>query len=61
MLLFHLKNSFHSEDIYVFVRDYSGYVGRRLGKKPKVNIKIYDVTNRNTNNYNKHTARYLRN
>ena len=36
-----------------------GYVEERLHKKIKVNSKIYDVTNRITNNYNTHTINIL--
>ena len=36
-------------------------IGKQLDKKPKVNFNIYDVTNRNTKNYNKHIAKYLSN
>ena len=33
---------------------------KRLDKKAKVNLKIYDATNWNTKNYNKHIAKYLK-
>ena len=42
------------------VQIFFGYLEKRLDKKAKVNCKIYDVTNWNTNNYNKHIARYLK-
>ena len=42
-----------------FCPHFCGYVEIRLGKKAMVNFKIYDVTNWNTNNYNKHIDRYL--
>ena len=32
-------------------------MGRRLDKKARVNFKIYDATNQETNNYNTHIAR----
>ena len=34
-------------------------MGKKLDKKPKVNIKIYDVTTWLTNNCNTHIAQYL--
>ena len=37
-----------------------GYIGKQLDEKAKVNFKIYDATNRNTRNYNKLIARYLK-
>ena len=35
-----------------FCPDFLGHVGKRLDKKAKVNFKIYDVINRDANNYN---------
>ena len=39
-----------------FCPDFFGYVGKRLDQKTKVDFKIYDATNWNTNNYNKTIA-----
>ena len=36
------------------------HVGKRLAKKAKVNLIIYDVTDYTTNNYNTHIAQYLK-
>ena len=35
-------------------------IGKRLDKKGKVNFKIYDVTMRSTENYNKHIPKHLK-
>ena len=43
-----------------FCPDFFGYIGKRLDKKPKVNLEIYDATNWKIKNYNKHIARYLK-
>ena len=42
--LFHLKSTFRSEDISIFILAFFSHVGKRLDKKAKVNFKIYDVT-----------------
>ena len=42
--LFHLKGSFHSEDIKMFVLTFFGNAGKWLDKKAKINFKIYGVT-----------------
>ena len=34
-------------------------VGKQLGKKVKVNFKVYDATDWETNNCNTHIAQYL--
>ena len=55
-----------SEMLFCFLRylqfcsDFFCYIGKQLDKKTKVNLKIYDVTNWNTSNYNKHITRYLK-
>ena len=38
----------------------SGHVGKRLDKKAKINFKIDDVANWETNYYNTHSAQYLK-
>ena len=49
--------------LYLFLRYlhfcpyFFGYVGERQDKKAKVNFKIYDFTNWNINNFNKHIAK----
>ena len=53
-----------SEKLFSFLRfhfclDFFGYIKKWLDKKAKVNFEIYDVTNLNTNNYNKSIVRYL--
>ena len=40
--------------------DFFGHVGKRLDEKAKVNFKIYEATDWETNNYNTHTAQYLK-
>ena len=37
-----------------------GHVGKRLDKKAEVNFKFYDVTDRKTNNCNKHVVQYFK-
>ena len=37
-----------------------GYVGKRLYNKAKINFKLYDVTDWETNNYNTHISQYLK-
>ena len=55
-----------SEKLFSFLRylqffpDSFGHIGKQLDKKSKVNFKIYDVTNWNTKNYNKHIVRYFK-
>ena len=39
--------------------DYFSCVGKRLNKKIKVNFKIYDVINWETNKYNTDTVQYV--
>ena len=47
-------------EIFTFLAWLFGYVEKRLDKKAKVNLKIYDVTDWTTNNYNTHVAQYLK-
>ena len=47
-------------EIFTFLSWGFGYVEKRLDKKVKVNSKIYDVTDRTTNNYNTHIVQYLK-
>ena len=42
----------------LFVLDLTRIAGKRLVRK--VNLKIYDVINWETNNYNTHIAQYLK-
>ena len=55
-----------SEKLFSFLRylqfcpNFFYYIGKQLDKKTKVNFKVYDVTNWNTNNCNKCTARCLK-
>ena len=44
----------------MFVLTFFGHVGKWLDKKAKVNFKLYDVRNWETNNYNAHIAHYLK-
>ena len=53
-LLLKLFSFFH------FCLDLFGYVGKRLDKKAKENLKIFNVTNWSSTNYNKHIGRYLK-
>ena len=47
--------------IFNFFSRLFGHVEKRLDEKAKVNFKFYDVTNWESNKYNKHIiARYLK-
>ena len=61
------KNTFNlSQELLSFSRyvtfypDIFGYVGKRLDKIAKVNLKNYDVTDWETNDYNTYTAQRLK-
>ena len=62
-----VKNSFDiiSKVFFSFLRylniclDFFDHVGKRPDKKAKVNFKIYDVRNWETNHYNTHVAQYF--
>ena len=61
-----MKNAFYfilkalfTLKILNFCPDFFGHVGKQLDEKAKVNFKIYDVINCETNNYNTHIAQYL--
>ena len=56
---FMLKSLFVLEMVTVLSCDF-GYVEKWLDKKAMVNFKIYDVTDWTANNYNTHTAQYLK-
>ena len=43
-----------------FCPGFFGHVRKWLDKKAKVDSKVYDVTEWETNNYNKYTAQYLK-
>ena len=43
-----------------FSSDFFGSIGKQLDKKAKVNFKVYDVIDRETNNYNTYIAQYSR-
>ena len=62
-----LKNAFYFTlealsvlEIFNFLFWFFGSVGKRLVKKAKVNFKIYDVANWETNDYNAHVVRCLK-
>ena len=44
----------------IFVSWIFGYVEKRLNKEAKVNLKIYDVIDWTTNNYNPYIVQYLK-
>ena len=46
--------------IFKFSSRLFGLEGERLDKKAKVNFKIFNVTDWETNNYNTHFAQYLK-
>ena len=46
--------------IFNFLPDLFGQVGKRFDKKAMVDLKIYDVTTWQTNNYNTRIAQYLK-
>ena len=39
-------------EIFAFLSLLFGYLGKRLDEKAKVNFKIYDLSDRTTNNFN---------
>ena len=45
---------------FVFETCIFGYAEKRLDKKAKVNLEIYDVTHWTTISYNKHISQYLK-
>ena len=55
-----------SEKLFSFLKylqfcpDSFGYMGKRLDKRAKVNLRIHGVTNWKTKNRNKHIAKYLK-
>ena len=62
-----MKNAFYFIEYTLFVLKLFKFlfcrfrqVGKRLDKKSKVNIKIYDVTSCETNNDNTHIAHYVK-
>ena len=57
--LFHVKSSFRSLDIYIFVLIF-WLCRKRLDKKAKDNFKIFDVTDWEPNKYNTHISQYLK-
>ena len=58
--LLHIKSSFHSQDISVFVLIFLACRKNSLNRK-RVNFEIYDVTTWLTKNYNIHIAQYFTN
>ena len=46
-------------EIFTFLSRLYGYVEKQLDKQAKVIFKIYDVTDRTTNNYNIYIPQYL--
>ena len=57
---FNLKSLFVLE-IFRFLSQLFGYVGKRLDKKVMIDFKVYDVTYWMTVNYNAHIMQYLKN
>ena len=45
---------------FIFCPDFSGHVEKRFDKKAKVNFKIHNVTDRQTNSFNTYIAQYLK-
>ena len=58
--LYFIKKLFSFWSYLAFCSDFFYHVGKRLDKKAKVNFKIYDVKNRETNNYNTDITQHLR-
>ena len=54
-IFYFILNTFVSVKIFLF-----GFVGKQLHRKAKVNFKIYDTTDWETNNHNTHIAQYLK-
>ena len=46
--------------VFKFLSRLFGHVGKQVDKKPRINFKIYDVTDWQINNYNTHIAQYLK-
>ena len=62
-----MKNAFYFTlkarfvlEVFQFLFGIFVHLGKRLDKKAKVNIKIYDIKNWITNSYNTYIARYLK-
>ena len=47
-------------NIFTYLSWIFGYVEKRLDKKAKVNLKIYDVKIWTTNNYSTHIVQYFK-
>ena len=47
-------------EIFRFLSRLFDSVEKQLNKKPKLDVKIYDVTGWTTNNYNTHITQYLK-
>ena len=58
--LFHVKNSFLSQDTWIFNLTFLVILEKRLVKKAKIDFRIYDVTTWETNNDNTYIAQYLK-
>ena len=54
-----MKNVFYFM-IFTVLPELSGYAEEHLDEKAKINLKIYDVKDWTTNNYNIHIAQYLK-
>ena len=54
-----MKNVFYFM-IFTVLSELSGYAEEHLDEKAKINLKIYDVKDWTTNNYNIHIAQYLK-
>ena len=54
-----LKSLFVLE-IFAFLPNLFGYVEKRLDNKAMINLKMHDVTDWTTNNYNTHITKYLK-
>ena len=62
-----MKNAFYfmlktlfALKIFTFLSRLFGYVGKRLDKKAKVNLNIYNVTDWKINNNNTYIIQYLK-
>ena len=51
-----LKSSFRSNDILNYCPDFFGHAGKRLDKKAKINLKMFEVVNLETKYCNAHIA-----
>ena len=55
-----MLKAFFVLEIFPFLSSLFRYIEKRIDKKAKHNLKIHDVTDNTTNNYNTYIAQYLK-